>query len=150
MNRAISLTIAMLLALGLASCETPYTERSAFGTWLLGGVHAERVDQTTAKIVGRGNAYTSQSTIGNYIMLCAAEETLKDGYRYFTVVAGNDRTQYEAMPGFIAFSRNTAIYSPPAVSQFPGAAAVISMSNQALPGSHDAEQTRRYVGALVR
>lgn len=136
--------------IALYSCQTAYTDRSGFGTWLLGGVHAERIDATTAKIVAQGNAYTSSDTIGNYIMLRAAEETMKDGYRYFTVVAGNDRTKYDVMPGFIAYGKGGAAYVPPSSLAYPGAAAVITMSNTPTQGSHDAAETKKFIGALVK
>jgi hypothetical protein len=147
--RNITLIALSISLSALAACQTPYEERSAFGTWFLGGVHAERVDATTAKIIAQGNAYTSSSTIDNYIMLRAAEETLKDGFKYFTVVAGQDRTKYDAMPGFIAYNNKGAAYLPPTVSSYPGAAAVISMGNDPAPGSHDAAVTQHYLKALV-
>ena len=69
----------------LAGCQTPYQEQG-----LLGGVHAQRLDSQTAVITAKGNAYTGATTVRLYAIRRAAEETLADGFDWFSIDGSQD------------------------------------------------------------
>ena len=70
----------ILISLFLTSCATPYQAQG-----LTGGFTETQLGKTTWKITSKGNAYTSSSTVGDHVLLRAAELTLENGYEYFIV-----------------------------------------------------------------
>lgn len=149
-------TIALACA-ALAACATPYQESG-----LLGGVSAQRIDETTVQITAQGNAFTDQATIARYMIRKAAETTLAAGYDTFAFIDVQDATKVRTLttPGQAnttttanvngtvnsfgidsatynargtANSRTT--YTPPQTETFvsPGGVAVVKMYRGAKP-----------------
>lgn len=83
--------------IALASCSTPYQEMG-----LLGGVSATQIDATTMRISSRGNGFSDIGRMKDYVLLKAAEETVKRGYDFFEVVGAENvsRTDHVAIPEF--------------------------------------------------
>jgi hypothetical protein len=97
-----SMRTALFLAaaLALVGCATPYTEN---GIGLTGGVEAQMITDDTARISARGNAYTDQARIEDYVLLKAAQTALDHGFTHFAVVSSADasRTGAIATPGMM-------------------------------------------------
>jgi hypothetical protein len=80
----------ILSAALLCACSTPYQDMG-----LLGGVSATQIDANTASVTAHGNGYTSASTIKNYAMLKAADETIALGFDYFAMGDSSDESRHE-------------------------------------------------------
>jgi len=80
----------MFFALSLSACSTPYQDMG-----LLGGVRATQIDATTIRITARGNAFTDNDQISNYVLRKAAEETIAHNHSLFEVVQDKDQTRTE-------------------------------------------------------
>src|SRR5690348_13073937 len=109
--------VAVITALVLAGCGTRYQEMG-----FTGGVAAERVTADTWRIKARGNAYTDETTVQDYVMLKAAETTQAAGGTHFLIVGANDATKNEEIV-FGGHANTTVVgnqafttYSPPSVS----------------------------------
>lgn len=77
--------LAIFAMLMLCGCATRYQEMG-----LSGGVAAEQVTADTWRIKARGNAYTSATTVQDYVLLKAAETTKATGGTHFVIVSAND------------------------------------------------------------
>jgi hypothetical protein len=77
-------------ALALASCATPYTEN---GMGFLGGVEAQMITDDTARISARGNAYTDQARIEDFVLLKSAQTALDHGFTHFAIVSSADASR---------------------------------------------------------
>ena len=137
----------------LAACSTPYQEMG-----LSGGVKATRVDATTVRISGRGNAFTSSDTISDYVMIKAAEETLASGYGHFQVIGENEEasTSYLVSPSTATTTyqgyQATTNYTTPTLIPVrkPRATLMIKMypgpkSSDAPPTVYDAREVMKYL-----
>ena len=71
----------------LAACQTPYQEPG-----FTGGVTAAPITNNVYRISARGNAYTSATTIQDYVLLKAAEMTLQAGGTHFLIMGNTDAT----------------------------------------------------------
>jgi hypothetical protein len=151
-----ALLIGLLLA--LSGCATPYQEMG-----FAGGVTAAQITDTTFRISGRGNGYTSSTVINDYVMLKAAETTVQHGYTHFMVVGAADASSSSTIvtggTSTTTFVGNTAMttYNPPIAHDIrkPGEDAfirVIKVSpGQAPPaGAIAAEEIIRHVGSRVK
>jgi hypothetical protein len=137
-------------ALSLAACSTPYQEMG-----LLGGVSAARIDEHTAQIRAQGNGYTAAATIETYVVLRAAEETLKDGYDGFQIVGAQDATSVAVTPGVMVASGTTIAYMPAMGIPMPGGVATILMLKQGDPAwaqhhTYIAADVEKYLGATLK
>ena len=74
-----SITIAVI-ALLMQACVTPY-QPSGFR----GGFSETRLDERVYRIQFSGNAFTSSERVADYVIRRAAELTLENGYKYFSV-----------------------------------------------------------------
>jgi hypothetical protein len=80
--------ILAILAVGaLAACSTTYGKMG-----FTGGVEAMPVTSDVVRISARGNGYTDQTTIQDFVLLKAAETTLSAGHTHFTVLGATDAT----------------------------------------------------------
>ncbi|MGN6148778.1 MAG: CC0125/CC1285 family lipoprotein [Rhizomicrobium sp.] len=154
----------------LFACSTPYQESG-----LLGGVHATQIDADTIQIVGKGNGFTSASTIQNYVLLKAADETLAHGYDLFVVVDAADETRHGTIyvPGqttsnttgratvwgnTIQGTSTTQTYTTPGTTfgiVKPGEAVTIKMFKGEKPANgppnlYSAKEIETYLGPQVR
>jgi hypothetical protein len=72
--------------LALVACSTTYGKMNVW----TGGVEAVAVTNDVYRISARGNEFTDQTTIQDYVLLKAAEATLGAGKTHFTVLGNND------------------------------------------------------------
>jgi hypothetical protein len=100
---------ACALACVLAGCATKYQEMG-----FTGGVAAEQVTADVFRIKSRGNAYTAQSTVQDYVLLNAAE-TAK-GASHFIMISAADATRVDTIvtPG----TANTSVYGNTAYTTY--------------------------------
>lgn len=84
-------------ALTLAACQTPatYAPRQGRGDT---GYSDTQLASNRYRVTFTGNAATPRETVENYLLLRAAEVTLKAGYRYFDFAARDtkERTTYHS------------------------------------------------------
>jgi hypothetical protein len=119
------------------------------------GVSAERITDDTVRITAKGNAYTSETNIQDYLLLKAAETTIASQQSHFLIVSATDITRKELFmtPGM--FAGDIYIPSNASVANFPGAFIIIKMgtprntNDLSLPGLHDAANIIRNVGPRV-
>src|SRR5262245_13930828 len=78
--------VALLLALALTGCSTPYQGPDYMGD----GVSAQRITSNTFKIVVHGNAITSGLATQDYTALKAAETTKQAGGTHFVFITAAD------------------------------------------------------------
>ncbi len=78
---------AILLAMGLASCETatPYQPLRP-GSAASGGFTNQRLDANHFRVTFKGNALTSRETVETYLLYRAAELTVDNGFDWFETV----------------------------------------------------------------
>lgn len=86
----------MCLAVLVIGCATGYGKKS----WRF-GYSDRQIDQNTFVVSFDANAYTSQPTLGTYVLLRCAEVTAEAGYDYFTIVEASDTSKAVpvVMPG---------------------------------------------------
>lgn len=84
--------IVSALSIALSGCATKYQEMG-----LTGGVSAAPITDDTFRISARGNGYTNQATVQDYVLLKAAETTVQSGRTHFVIVTGNDTTYQTSM-----------------------------------------------------
>jgi hypothetical protein len=131
---------------------------------LTGGVNAQRIDDRTVRVSGRGNGYTDPVTIKEFVLLKSAEEKLSAGYRYFAIAGASDasRSGTYTTPGYSStnvygygnYATAQTTYTPGyTVNVFkPGQDVFIRMYSeqeigpQAPPGLYDAAQIKKYLG----
>jgi hypothetical protein len=73
--------MALSAACWLTSCATSYQPLS-----FTGGYSDQRLDNNTAQVSFRGNAYTAPETVHSYLLRRCAEVTLQNGYNYFVLI----------------------------------------------------------------
>lgn len=149
--------VAVLLALILAGCATPYGKRG-----VLGGYTDARISEDTFSINVQANAATSQHTATLHALYRAAELTVENGFDHFTVIGGSDQTQTGAIaiPGqstatttFYGGQATTSTYTAPTIV-VPvvrrSSSLVIRAGKGATPaGAHDARSVLKYLGPTV-
>jgi len=161
---------AVLAALLLAACETPY---GAMG--LTGGVSETKLTSDTYRITGRGNGYTDPARIQNFVLLRAAELALQNGFTHFAMMDENSRIKRTraVIPGQVqantfatanTFGNTTTVnaittgtVSPPTVINFekPRTDAVVQFfrSRKAAPAGvlvYDAREINSNLGPRLR
>src|SRR5262245_28712522 len=83
---------ALALAFALGACATKYQEMG-----FTGGVAAEQVTADVYRIKSRGNAYTAQSTVQDYVLLKAAETAKSAGATHFVMISAADATRVDTI-----------------------------------------------------
>jgi hypothetical protein len=78
----------ILLCATLSGCATKYQDLG-----FTGGVAAQQMTADTWRIQSRGNAYTSSSTVQDYVLLKAAETTQAAGGSHFQIVSAADASR---------------------------------------------------------
>jgi len=116
-----------------AACATKYGDMG-----LLGGVEATQIDEVTLRILAKGNAYVDASTIREFVLLKAAEETIRLGYDMFLVM--DEKAQSEVTrfytPGVTTSSYTTAGYTSTQVK--PSSILIVRMIEGEMPASRSA------------
>jgi hypothetical protein len=104
----------------VASCATPY---QAMG--LMGGLSATQIDANTMRISSRGNRFSDLGQMKDYVMLRAAEETLKHGYDAFGIVESENATRtvtdhvsHTSIQSTVGFAMNPANPGAPGTPVF--------------------------------
>jgi hypothetical protein len=128
-----------------------------------GGVAAEQMTADVFRIKSRGNAYTDQTTVQDYVMLKAAETTKSAGATHFQLISANDASRQDVIttPGSVNTSvvGQTAIstYTPPTTSTMikPGQDAYIRVlrltpGQQPPAGAFAADEIIQFVGSRVK
>jgi hypothetical protein len=82
-----ALVTAIVLAAGLAACETatpyqPYVPGQATS----GGYSETRIEPDRWRVTFAGNSMTKRETVEGYLLFRAAELTLQNGYDWFAIV----------------------------------------------------------------
>jgi hypothetical protein len=106
--------MAALICLGCAAagCSTKYQEMG-----FSGGVTAQPVMTDVYRILARGNGYTANSTVQDFVLLKAAETTLGAGGTHFLVMNESNQSTVGQTPGTV----NTSVYGNTAFSTYsPG------------------------------
>jgi hypothetical protein len=113
MARITLLATALLgFSCAVTGCSTKYQEMG-----FTGGVAAQPVMTDVYRIVARGNGYTANATIQDFVLLKAAETTLNAGGTHFIVVNESNQSTVGQTPGTV----NTSVYGHTAVSTYsPG------------------------------
>ena|SRR5271155_802808 len=132
-------------ALTLAACATPYTQN---GMGFTGGVEAQMITDDTARISARGNAYTDQSRIEDFVLLKSAQTALDHGFTHFAIISSADasRTGAIATPGTMETNvyGSTAFttYAPGMLHSFvkPGEDIFVRFCKDNCPGMRPAQQ----------
>lgn len=145
-----NMLFASLFAMTLAGCATPYQEMG-----LLGGVSAARIDEQTVQIRAQGNAYTDVAKIQTFVILRAAEETIKDGFDGFQIAGAQDDSKLAVTPGVAVASGTTITYMPAMGVPMPGGIATIIMLRRADPAwnqhhTYVAEDVVKYLGPTLK
>lgn len=149
-------SIALLLFVG--ACGTPYQEMG-----LRGGVVAEPVTDDIVRISARGNAFTSRSSIQDFVLLKAAETTIERGSTHFVIVGAEDasRANVSTSPGTLTVNHygafSTGTYQPGSSSVVikPGQNAIVRIlrpnaSDQEKSSAMDASQIIKNVGPRIQ
>lgn len=147
--RAVAIICLTLL---LVSCGTKYQDMG-----FTGGVAAEQVTADTWRIVSRGNAYTSSTTIQDYVLLKAAETTKAAGGTHFLLIGASDASRVGVVttPGTATTNviGNTAFttYNPGITSEYikPGQDAYIRVLKGPSPGAFSADEIIKFTGPRV-
>ena len=87
----MKMQIAVLAALLLAGCATPY-QRTGFS----GGFSETRLQENAFSVSFRGNGYTSRERSTDFALLRCAELTLENGFKFFVITdsAQDTKTAY--------------------------------------------------------
>ncbi|WP_010598310.1 CC0125/CC1285 family lipoprotein [Rickettsiella massiliensis] len=86
------LFILSLLILTLTGCATAYQPYS-----LGSGYRDIALSENTYKVSFRGNAFTSNELVQNYLLRRCAELTVQKGYKYFVIVNENTEVSHETI-----------------------------------------------------
>jgi len=134
-----------VFATALAGCATSYNGgRMGF----TGGVDAQMITNDTARISARGNGYTDQARISDFVMLKSAETAREHGFTHFIILSGSDASRNEVVstPGssqtnVIGNSAYTT-YSPGTVQSFhkPGQDVMVKFCSGACSGMLAADE----------
>lgn len=79
--------LAAILSLALVGCRTYEGANSAVST--------QRFNEDHVLVEVRGDSYTTQDKLKDYVVLRAAEETIRAGYEFFTIVNVEDKTKHQ-------------------------------------------------------
>ncbi|MDE2488514.1 MAG: hypothetical protein KGO51_14065 [Alphaproteobacteria bacterium] len=86
-KRVLAVLAALVLAGGLAACETatPY-QPNIPGQAASGGYSEVRVEPDRWRVTFTGNSLTSRETVEAYLLFRSAELTVQQGYDWFNIV----------------------------------------------------------------
>lgn len=129
MFRAILVSVCVLF---LASCQTQYSEYD--GSF---GVSAYPMGDDLYRITARGNPFTDQMTVMDFILLKAAETAIQKGYDTFAIIGAVDNSTRNVSrgPGVVTTSivggTATSFVTPPQTYTFdsPGAHVLVKIGN---------------------
>jgi hypothetical protein len=113
--------IAIVFFVILEGCVTPYQSNG------LGGGYSDiALAPDIYKVSFRGNGYTSQDTVQNYLLRRCAEITLREGYSYFIILAGSSSLtkSYLSTPttiqsrGYSNYNAVGSVYGTPSFANY--------------------------------
>jgi hypothetical protein len=119
-----------------------------------GGVDAQMITNDTARISARGNGYTDQARISDFVMLKSAETAREHGFSHFIILSGSDASR-EGVISTPGYSQTNVIgnsayttYSPGSVQSYrkPGQDVMVKFCNGACPGMLAADEIITNVG----
>ena len=142
----------------VAGCATKYQDMG-----FTGGVAAEQITADTWRIRARGNAYTGNSTVQDYVLLKAAETAQASGATHFQIISAADASRASTVvsPGtstttFVGRSAFTTT-SPGSVDTVikPGEDVYVRILKQLPPGplppgTYSAAEIIQFVGSRVQ
>jgi hypothetical protein len=101
---------AILIPVTLSACATPYS----------GGVEAQMITNDTARISARGNRYTPNTSVVDFVLLKAAETSLAHGFTHFTILNAANASQIGTVttPGYVTNVYGNTIYNPGTANTF--------------------------------
>jgi hypothetical protein len=155
------MSMAGLLIAGtllLAGCATSYQEMG-----FTGGVEAQQVTSDTWRILARGNSYTSDTRIQDFVLMKAAETTKAAGATHFFVGASRDQTLQGTVvtPGSaqttVSGRTATTTFSPSTVSTYvkPGQDTYVRVvrlppGSPPPPGALSADEIIQFIGPRLK
>lgn len=89
----------------MQGCATPY-QYSDYA----GGYSTTQLDKNVFRVSFRGNGFTSRDTVADYTLLRSAEITLKNGYKYFSIVSANEYTNYSSYTSPTTSNTTASVY----------------------------------------
>lgn len=146
------LAVAVLLAVGLFACATPYGREGA-----MGGYSEFPLGDDTYEITASGNAYTSESRVRAMVQYRAAEFALERGFDHFVVLDGSQQTDRSLMvlPGHSsaqgdAYGWSASSTGPQAYSVAKHKARIaVRLVHGAVPGAVDAREAMDMLGPTL-
>jgi hypothetical protein len=130
--------VLIVLVAAVSGCATPYQKPG-----LTGGVDDVQLAPDLYRITARGNGFTSNDRVADYVLLRASEIALSHGYPGFIVASSQDQTKtvQTTSPGYATttFSNNSAFTTvvPPSTTTFikPGVQVFVRLARE---GGYDA------------
>lgn len=111
MYRTVQIIFALVLALLVASCATPYQKD---GPWnaVVGGYSDYRLDENTFVVSFRGGNQTPIANLGPYLLYRCAEVTSEAGFEHFQVVgqSSDQKIGTGVLPGYSTTKESAAGY----------------------------------------
>lgn len=97
----------LLVLLSLSACSTPYQPQG-----FAGGYREQRISADQYIVSARGNAAASMDTIKTYTLRRAAELSVQNGYRFFTILEGSQdyKTGFITTPGTYRGTTTGSVY----------------------------------------
>lgn len=154
-TRAGLVAVALLT---VTACATRYGDMG-----LTGGVAAEPITSDIYRIKARGNGYTDQARVQDFVLLKSAETALAAGATHFVLGGSADATRMGSIttPGSYQATRvgNTVIgsYNPGTTIDFvkPGQdtyvrVVTVARGQQPPPGAFDAAEIARTIGPRLK
>jgi hypothetical protein len=142
----------------VAGCATKYQDMG-----FTGGVAAEQITADTWRIRARGNAYTGNSTVQDYVLLKAAETAQASGATHFQIISAADASRASTIvsPGT---STTTVVGRSAFTTTSPGSVDTVIKPGEDVyvrilkqqppgplpPGTYSAPEIIQFVGSRVQ
>lgn len=144
--------IFAIALIGLTACATPYGEMG-----FNGGVEAQQMSATQFRIRARGNEFTEQSRIADFVLIKAAELAEENGFTHFDILSSQDASRGGSvvMPTYttatVSSYGNTAVGSATTSGGqtynyfMPGADVIVELTNEPKAQSRSASDVLTYI-----
>lgn len=83
--------VVLFAAIAMIGCSTQYQPEG-----FTGGFNDTQLSKDVFRISFTGNGYTSSDKVGDFVLLRAAELSMKNGYRYFAVIDGKETAAHSS------------------------------------------------------
>ena len=137
--RVVALGVVGLASALIIAC-TPYQPMG-----FMGGVDDLQLNETTYRIIARGNAYTSSERVWDFVLLRASEIAISRGYKGFVVVGEADQSslyqytetkQETAMVTGVQNTTGCIAYTTPGAMIKPGHAIIVTLVQEGGMDAH--------------